>query len=225
MSLGLRDFYENFVMELHPMYLDIENEGFSIDETRSDELIRKYVHWSEEAGYELFKIIGDYVNVNSPKQVAVLLYEVFGLPRSKKPGEAGTGEEVITAHLNRNSKPLKPDVRRVLELILEKRRVDKTKNTYILGMPDYDGKMKTTYYLCLETGRTSTGQQDPPIRPMFEYRDIDNKKKKKALGMAFQTITKHGDIGEDIGSMFVPEPGYVFFLRISHKLKPELYSY
>jgi len=70
--------------------------------------------------------------------------------------------------------------------------------------------MKTTYYLCLETGRTATGQLEPPIRPMIDVLDENNKRKKKAIGTAFQTITKHGDIGQDIRSMYVPDKGHVF---------------
>jgi DNA polymerase I len=204
-ELGLRSFYDNFIMKLHPLYLDIENEGFTIDIEKRNELLRKYIKWSEGLNYELFRLVGDEINVNSPKQVFSLLFDNLKLPRRE-----GTGEEEITALLNNQSSKLSDDNRRILEIILEKRRVDKTINTYMMALPDYDNKMKTTYFLCLETGRTSTGQQEPPIRPIFEYKDIDNKKKKKALGIAFQTITKHGDIGEDVRSQFIPEKGHVF---------------
>jgi hypothetical protein len=30
------------------------------------------------------------------------------------------------------------------------------------------------------------------------------------MGCAFQTITKHGEVGSDIRSMYIPDPGYVF---------------
>src|SRR4030095_360754 len=188
-----------------PLYLDIENEGFNVDISKRNDLLKKYISWSENLNYELFKLVGDEINVNSPKQVYSLLFDNLKLPRRE-----GTGEEEITALLNNQSSKLSDDNRRILEIILEKRRVDKTINTYMMAQPDYDSKMKTTYFLCLETGRTSTGQQEPPIRPLLEYKDIDNKKKKKALGIAFQTITKHGDIGQDVRSQFVPEKGHVF---------------
>ena len=74
-----------------------------------------------------------------------------------------------------------------------------------MALPDFDGRMRTTYFPCLETGRSSTGQQDPPIRPSIEVIGDDGKKKKKVFGMAFQTITKHGDVGEDIRSMLIPD--------------------
>jgi hypothetical protein len=73
--------------------------------------------------------------------------------------------------------------------------------------------MRSSIFICLETGRSSTSQQDPPIRPVVEYRDREdgkNVKKKQSRGMAFQTITKHGDIGNDIRKMFIPDDGEIF---------------
>lgn len=206
-ALGLRDWYENFIMQLHPLYLNIENEGFYIDEEVRKKLFDKYVRWSEKLSYELYQLTNVYTNVASPKQVAVLLFEILKLP--KRPG---TGEEELSALLNNQGSTgvHNPIYRRVIEIILEKRQVDKTIGTYLTAMPDYDGKMKTTYYLCLETGRTSTGMLEPPIRQSIELKNEVGQKKKKFIGTAFQTITKHGDVGSDVRSQYIPEPGYVF---------------
>lgn len=203
-ELGLRSYYENFLMKLHSLYLDIESVGMAIDKEKRDELLRKYVKWDESIRYELFKLVGTEVNVNSSKQISILLYDNLRLPQRK-----GTGEEEITTLLNSNVVK-KEEHRRILELILEGRRVRKTIANNIMAMPDFDGRMKTTYFLCLETGRTSTGQQEPPIRPTVEVLDDVGKKKKKALGIPFQTITKHGDIGPEVRTMYVPEKGYMF---------------
>jgi uracil-DNA glycosylase family 4 len=203
-TLNLKDYYENFIMHLHGLYLEIESQGFHIDNEKKEALFQKYITWSENLQHELFSLVGDHVNVNSPKQVKILLFENL-----KCPIRSGTGEEELTSLLNLQSFT-DSKKRRIVEIILEKRRVEKTISTYLMAMPDYDGKMKTTYFLCLETGRTSTGQLEPPIRPYFEYRDDENKKKRKALGTAFQTITKHGDIGQDIRSQYVPARGNIF---------------
>jgi hypothetical protein len=47
---------------------------------------------------------------------------------------------------------------------------------------------------------------------VYDGRDDVGKKvkKKQARGMAFQTITKHGDIGHDIRKMLICDEGYVF---------------
>jgi hypothetical protein len=123
-----------------------------------------------------------------------------------------TGEEDLTALLNNQGKTGVRDERRrrVIEIILEKRRVDKTIDSQLMAFPDYDGKMRTTFFLALETGRTSTGQLEPPIRPQIEYRDDKNHLKRKAIGIAGQTMTKHGDIGPDVRSQYEPEKGYVY---------------
>lgn len=199
-ELGQRPFYENFLMKLPDLYWGIENQGMRIDPIRRDELLRKYIEWDERIRYELFHLLGTEINVNSHTQVAILLWENFGLPRKDT-----TGEEDITALLNSASAIKKPEQRKVCELILEGRRVRKSISTYLMALPDYDGRMRTTYFVCLETGRTSTGQQDPPIRPVVEVIDENGKKKNKVLGTAFQTMTKHGDIGADIRGMYVPD--------------------
>jgi hypothetical protein len=152
------------------------------------------VKWDEEIRYELFSLVGTEVNVNSPKQIGILIYENYKI-RNKFDG---TGEEAITDILNSQSACKDPTQRRVLELILLGRRVRKSIGTYLMALPDYDGRMRTTYFICLDTGRTATGMQDPPIRPEIEVIDENDKKKKKSLGIAFQTMTKHGDVGEDV---------------------------
>lgn len=203
-EIGQRSYYENFLLPLHDMYLDIENEGFLIDKKVQKELMRKYIARDEELSFEMWQLVGERINVGSPKQVAILLFSNLKLP--EKPT---TGEDDITELLN-SKYVKKPEHRRILEIILEQRKVRKTINTYLMAIPDYDGKMRTTFFICLETGRSNSGQQDSPIRPTVEIVDRDGKKKKKSMGLAFQTITKHGDIGADIRSQFVPEPGYIF---------------
>lgn len=203
-ELGVDKFYYNFLMKLPNFYWEIEKQGFAVDKSQRDLLIKKYIQWDEKIRYELFTIVGSEVNVNSPKQVATLLYGVWGLPERK-----GTGEEELTSLLNLQSLiPIwqsHPEYKKGIELILEGRRVRKTISTYLMALPDFDGRMRSTYFPCLETGRSSTGQQDPPIRPTVEIIDEEGKKKNKVLGTAFQTITKHGDIGQDIRSMYVPD--------------------
>ena len=186
-------------MKLPELYLGIENQGFRVDTEQRDKLLHKYIEWDERLRYELFKLVGSPVNCNSPKQVYELLFIVL-----KCPIRQTTGEEDLTSLLNLQSFTDETK-RRIVELILEDRRVRKTISTYLMAMPDYDGRMRTTYFPCLDTGRSSTGQQDPPIRPIIEVIGEDGKQKKKVFGTAFQTITKHGDIGQDIRSMYVPD--------------------
>ena len=197
-EIRMRRFYEDYLMRLPDFYLEIEQNGFRVDTKQRDFLVHKYVEWDEKLRYELFKLCGAEINVNSPKQVYTLLFENLKLPRRD-----GTGEEELTSLLNLQSFT-NPAHRKIVELILEDRRVRKTISTYLMALPDFDGRMKTTCFPCLETGRSANGQQEPPIRPTVEVIGEDGKKKQKPLGVAFQTITKHGDVGQDIRSMYLP---------------------
>lgn len=212
-EMGLNNYYRNFILPLHELYAfnetntAIEQVGFRCDEDVRKELIRKYIEKDEQQRHELFVLTKEYINTGSPTQVAKLIYETLKLPIRQ-----GTGEEVLISLLNNSVKD--PVKARIVELVLENRRVKKTLDTYLYALPDFDGRMKSTSFVCLETGRSSNGQQDAPIRPTVEYKKLgeDGKKvkKKQSRGMAFQTITKHGDIGQDIRKFLVPDEGMMF---------------
>lgn len=205
-ELGVRKFYENFLMKLPDMYAEIEGNGFCIDFAKREQLIRKYIEWDERLGYEMFQLAQIDVNVNSHVQVYSLLFDVWKLPRRD-----GTGEEELSALLNVQHNGVKDAGHREwIEKCLERRRVKKTISTYLSAIPDYDGKMRTTCFMCLDTGRTSTGQQDPPIRPLVDVVGKGKKGDMKVMGTAFQVFTKHGDIGADVRGMYIPEPGHIF---------------
>lgn len=207
-ELRMRSFYQNFMMKFPEFYWSIEKQGFNIDPTERDRLLRKYIEWDEKVRFRLYQLTGTEINVNSPKQIGILLWDNLKLPRKQS-----TGEEDITELLNSPTAIKNEDSREICELILEGRRVRKSISTYLMAMPDFDGRMRTTYYPCLDTGRSSTGQQDPPIRPTIEVIDENGKKKKKVLGTAFQTMTKHGDIGADIRGMYIPDSEDEIFVQ------------
>jgi DNA polymerase I-like protein with 3'-5' exonuclease and polymerase domains len=204
-ELGVRKFYENFLMTLPDFYAEIENNGFRIDEAKRKELIEKYIKWDEKLGFEMFQLSGIDVNVSSPLQVHAMLFEHWKLPYRQS-----VGEEELTSLLNLQHGIKFPEQRLWIEKCLERRRVKKTISTYLFAIPDYDKKMRTTCYMCLETGRTSTGQQDPPIRPLVDLGGRGKKAEMKVMGTAFQVFTKHGDIGEDVRGMYIPDEGEIF---------------
>jgi DNA polymerase-1 len=50
---------------------------------------------------------------------------------------------------------------------------------------------------------------EAPVRPEFVGK-VGKTKRKKKIGLMFHNITKHGDIGADVRTMYVPDPGEVF---------------
>jgi DNA polymerase-1 len=191
-QFGVRDFYYNFVHHLHSLYLDIERQGILCDFEMRSALSAKYEVLNQENQMILEDLIGHPINVASPKQIGQLIYNELKLP-----ARDGTGEEVLVA-LQANHGERKPKVVPIIDRILRGRTIRKTLGTYINACPDYDGRYRTSYQIVgTETGRTSTQTLKPPSRP-------------EPIGLAFQTITKHSSIGQDILSMLIVDPGYVY---------------
>lgn len=187
----LRDFYYNYVNRLHVAYRDMDSVGFMIDQDVRKALRKKYKDQLKEYEERLETTVGHPVNVNSPKQVARLLYTDMGLPF-----RSSSDEDTLVALQGNHCKT--DEHKQVLTDIIVIRRIRKTLGTYLDAKPDYDGRMRTNYRIVgTETGRTSTSLLKAPIRPT-------------KLGLAFQTMTKHGDTGADLRSQFVADPGYVF---------------
>ena len=186
----LKDFFYNYVMKLHKLYLGIEREGLCVNNVYRHMLEVKYSQLYYALQAEMENMVGHGVNCNSNPQVDKLLYTELGLPARK-----GADADTLVALMNNVIK--NPLHRAVCENILDQRKVTKTLGTYVRAMPDYDGRMRTSYRIVgTETGRSSTSIMKAPIRP-------------DSMGIAFQTMTKHGEIGTEIRKMFVPDPGYI----------------
>ncbi len=113
-------------------------------------------------------------------------YELSDCPTNVEPNHSHlTYSALVAKHLGYDYKCLAMGYyannaicRTIIENILEARRVRKTISNNLTAIPDFDGKMRTTYFVCLDTARTSTGQQEPPIRPIQEVIEIDDNGKK-----------------------------------------------
>ena len=188
---GLKDFFFNFVMKLHPIYQEMEEIGLKTDFDVRNKLYAKYTDLQLAEEDKLFKILGHPINCNSHPQVKFLLWEELRIPRRAK-----VDEDTLVALLMNVVK--KDEKRAVLNHIINVRRIRNAKSK-IASRVDYDGRMRTSYRLVgTEAGRSSTAILKKPVR-MHE------------MGMSFHSITKHGDLGGDIRTMFVPTfPGWVF---------------
>lgn len=181
----INEYFFGFVMHLHQLYRDIDNAGIPINPVRQKELTKEYKQKVINAQAELDAIAGCHVNVSSSKQVGILLFRQFKLPWRK------SCKESVLVALEANT-ARKPEVKRALALIVHIRRLRKSINTYFEARPDYDGLMRTSYQIAgTETGRSSTKLLKAPVRPT-------------KVGLAFQTMTKHGDVGVELRSYFVP---------------------
>lgn len=192
----LVDYYYNYMMRKHKLYLNLESHGFLVDKERKEELSIRYSLMRKSVHERITSKLGYELNVKSTPQKFDLLYNKFKFPGRKK---TPTSEEAIVALIGNHCK--KPDdafKKSVLEDILEETRIRTQESNYINFTPDYDGRCRTSYNIsATETCRSSTSILDKPVRP-------------KKMGLSFHTISKHGRLAKDIRSMFPVDKGKVF---------------
>ncbi|MEA4868068.1 MAG: DNA polymerase I [Rikenellaceae bacterium] len=163
----MADLYNNIEMPLIVVLSDMEREGVKIDTGLLAEYSKELT--SELAGIEsnVRELAGEpTLNISSPKQLGVVLYEKLQLVKNAKRTSKknySTDEETLSSILD--SHPIIP-------LILEYRNIKKLLSTYIDPLPylisPVTGKIHTTYNQALtSTGRLSSVKpnlQNIPIR-------------------------------------------------------------
>lgn len=193
-------FYER-IMPLHPFYYAMERKGLLRDEQKTASLRYSTEVEITSLNDELQNLILSFgfedrkeFNVNSPKQSKELIYEKLKIPKREKADEK-TLDQLMRNVVKDEKK------KRILELIIRIRKLRKLIGTYLAALPHPDGRIKTSYKLMLETGRTATSIYKSPVTTI-------------KMGMALQTITKdYGDdskVGASLRSIFIPNDGYVF---------------
>ncbi len=119
----------------------------------------------EKLTQEIYELAGEEFNINSPKQLGMLLFEKLGLPLeyTKK---TKTGYSTAVDVLERLA-PIAPIVKKILDY----RQIAKIQSTYVIGLQDWilaDGKIHTRYVQDLtQTGRLSSvdpNLQNIPVR-------------------------------------------------------------
>ena len=195
---SLKELYYEFLMPLYHKYREIEKRGIKVDFNQRKKLDDSYSILLKEK-HDLLNILAEKeINYNSNAgrngQVPHLIFVQLGCPI-----RASVDDETLTAlKLNVLKKSSKWALAiRIIDLVLECRKIHKTLNTYIRFRSDPDGRARTNYSLVKETGRTSTSILKPPVRHI-------------KYGLAFQTITKYAEFGKDIRSMLIPDNGKWF---------------
>ena len=186
----LEDFFFSKMMPLHKFYYNMEKRGFKVDLVERKRLIKKYERYTKLIHHQVAKDLGYELNVMSPKQVGTTMWGDLKLPHRKD-----TGEDTIEALCNNVVKDERK--KRILRNILKERKSRKTLGTYVKSKLSGDGRGRTVYNITgTESGRTSTSKPKAPVVV-------------EPMGFAFQTLTKHGDVGADLRKMFIPDEGYV----------------
>lgn len=141
----------------------MEITGIRVDAQRLNQMKGEFGLRLQEIEEKIYEQAGEKFNLNSPKQLGVILFEKMGLPVIKKT-KTGYSTAVDVLEQLKEQAP-------VVEDILTYRQISKIQSTYVEGllkMIQADGKIHTRYVQTLtQTGRLSSvdpNLQNIPIR-------------------------------------------------------------
>lgn len=136
----------------------------------------------EELTEEIYNLVGEEFNINSPKQLGEILFEKLKLPYAKKT-KSGYSTDVDALEKIRNEHP-------VVEKILDYRGIMKLNSTYVEGLLPYikeDKRIHSYFHQTVTaTGRISSTEPN------------------------LQNIPTRNDMGKKIRKAFKPSQNHVF---------------
>lgn len=178
---NLWELFTTAELPLCQVLADMECTGCRVDaRALSDfgELLSRRIGELENSIYEM---AGEHFNINSPKQLGLILFEKLGLPHGKKTKTGWSTNADVLDKLKGES-PL-------VASVLEYRQLTKLKSTYADGLLkaiDPDGRIRTSFQMTVTaTGRLSSTEPN------------------------LQNIPTRTDLGSEIRKMFVPAQGCV----------------
>lgn len=141
----------------------MEIAGFEVDKAGIEAFGKKLFERINELTSSIYEAVGHEFNINSPKQLGIILFEEMGIPCKKKTKSGYSTKAEILEELA----PQYP----VVSLILEYRSLSKLKSTYCDGLLKViadDGRIHTSFnQVETRTGRISSLEpnlQNIPIR-------------------------------------------------------------
>ncbi len=162
---GVARVYAEIDLPLAPVLFRMEQAGVHIDTAALSRLSEKFDGEIERVGERIFELAGQRFNINSPKQLGVVLFTNLGLPA---PASRGKNKAVSTAQDVLEFLAEKHEVPR---LVLEYRHLSKLKSNYVDALPllaDAESRVHTTFQAAATaTGRLSSvnpNLQNIPIR-------------------------------------------------------------
>lgn len=151
-------------LRLCRLLLEMEQVGFKVDKNGLAEYSDFLGKRMTEAEQAIYMLAGEEFNINSPKQLSVILFEKLGLPHFKKT-QSGYSTDADVMQKLRRKHP-------IIDLILSYRQFAKLKSTYADGLvkviSEKDGRIHSTFKQTLTmTGRLSSTEpnlQNIPVR-------------------------------------------------------------
>lgn len=180
-ELHLTELYNKIEFPLCPVLCDMEHTGFLVDRNALSEFGQTLNLSIESLKQQIYALAGETFNINSPKQLGIILFEKLMLPAPKKTKTGWSTSAEVLEKLRGKSE--------IIDLILNYRQFSKLYSTYAQGLIRFiaaDGRIHTTFQMTVTaTGRLSSS--DPNL----------------------QNIPIRRELGGELRKMFVAPPGRV----------------
>ncbi len=181
-EMGMGSLYRQIEMPLVQVLAHMQAEGVAVKKEALKEYGDHLVSGIQELEQSIYEGCGEVFNINSPKQLGVILFEKLHMPFGKK---TKTGYSTSADVLEK----LRPDYP-VVGQILEYRQLTKLKSTYADGLAAFireDGRIHGKFHQTITaTGRISSTEPN------------------------LQNIPIRMELGRAIRKVFVPKEGFVF---------------
>ena len=183
-ELNLWEFFYEFQMPFSHIMWEASHKGILVNQQRVKELRDKVKAETAELTEELNTLLGYEINVNSPKQIADLVYNKLKLPKriSRTTGNLTTNEEALVKLYQKHPVP-------ALQIILKLRQLKKMTSTYLKKSWDEDGRIHPSW----RTTAAVTGR-------------IGCSKNIRKTGLPLMGMPK--DKRENIRDIIVADPGH-----------------
>ncbi len=182
LDAGMQQLFETIEMPLVYTLYDMEVRGIRVNRGALKEYGDSLQTGIIKLEKDIYDLVGEEFNINSPKQLGVILFEKLRLPFGKKTKTGYSTSADILEKLE-SEHP-------VVRMILEYRQLTKLKSTYADGLAVYikeDNRIHGRFHQTIAaTGRISS--TDPNL----------------------QNIPIRMELGRQIRKVFIPEEGYVF---------------
>lgn len=162
-SLGMMRLYEEIELPLCPVLAKMEHVGFQVDRQALKEFGESLTADIDRLQKSIWSYAGEEFNIQSPKQLGVVLFEKLMLPAGKKT-KTGWSTNADVLDKLRGKHP-------IIQEILDYRTLTKLKSTYADGLLkeiSEDGRIHTSFQMTVTaTGRLSSTEpnlQNIPIR-------------------------------------------------------------
>ena len=200
---NLLELYNNIEFPLIDVLYETENTGFKIDTNTLNDLSDRYKAEVEEMANTIKRLAGEDFNINSPKQLSVVLFEKLGLVCYNNKKNSTSMEYLETMY----------DLHPIIPAIIRYRKIQKILTTYIepyinILNSQADELIHTIFNQTLtSTGRLSSSE---PNLQNIPVRDDEGKSLRKLF------ITRHND-----GALVSADYSQIELRLLAHMSKDE----